>query len=95
MSLPPDNSIPVVFRVRPEAIEALMRLWARDTEKTERDSIRAYLGEVMLRCLNIVVTPENERSPEDRKFLAQVGKEIKDSVVVTMEDGQEVSFRFL
>lgn len=95
MSVPPIHSVPVVFRVRPEAIDALMRLWARDAKKSEKDSIRAYLGEVMLRCINIIVTPEDDRSHEDRKFLEEVAKEIKDSVSVMTEDGGVVSFRFL
>lgn len=72
-----------------------MRLWAQDAEKSEQVSIQAYLGEVILRCLNIIVTPEDKRSPQDRRFLAEVSREIKDSISVTTEDGQEVSFRFL
>lgn len=95
MSVPSNLSIPVVFRIRPEAIEALIRLWERDAEKLEQNSIRSYLGEVVLRCLTIIVTPEDNRSSQDRRFLAEVSREIKDSISVTTEDGQEVSFRFL
>ena len=91
----PPHSIPVTFRVRPEALNGLMRLWQQDREKGESDSIRAYLGELLLRCLNIVVTPEDQRSRSDREFLAEVSRELKDSVSVTTEEGQEVSFRFL
>ena len=90
------RTVPVLFRVRPEALNALMRMWSRDSDGSrDTDTLKAYLGEVLLRCLTIVVKPEDERSSEERQFLAEVGKELKDSVSVTTEEGLEILFRFL
>ncbi|MCZ6629495.1 MAG: hypothetical protein O7E56_14835, partial [SAR324 cluster bacterium] len=56
---------------------------------------RNYLGEELLRCLQIETTPADQRHPKDSAVLAEVAKELKQSVSVTAEDGQKILFRFL
>ncbi len=95
MSEPLPHAISLLFRIQPEEMRGLMRLREHEAEKSESESILNYLGEVLLRCLQIVTTPADQRHPKDSAFLAEVAKELKHSVSVTAEDGQKILFRFL
>ena len=85
----------MTFRIDPQALDAMLRLWQQDQEKTESDSLRCYLGEVLLRCVKIITTPAGQRTTRDEIFLAEVGREFRDAVTITTEDGEEIYFRFL
>ena len=73
----------------------MLRLWEQDQEKVESESLRCYLGEVLLKCVKIITTPAGQRTTLDEIFLAELGRELRDAVTITTEDGEEIFFRFL
>jgi len=89
------HNIPVTFRIDPQALDAMLRLWQQDREKVESESLRCYLGEVLLRCVKIITTPAGQRTRQDERFLAEIGREFRAAVSITTEDGEEICFRFL
>lgn len=85
----------VFFHIHPSAVQDLIRLWENDADKAETENLRCYLGEVLLRVVAIVTTPEERRSHRDTLFLQDVAREIRKAITVTTEDGDRISFRFL